>query len=1128
MILTLAVVATEYFWALEDQAIATMGEQLATLAASVADDIDALVLARSRAIEALARQVARDGPTQTQLLPLLRAERQGRPDIQLVAVVDPNGKLVAATDPARVGASATDRAWFAAARDHREARVFGPHYNELASDELAVGLTAPITGRDGQFLGVVREELSLAALLYKVRQRVRVISDDSVRSPSLEWILLDQDGLIIAESDLGEQGHVNLRSRGVPSAQVTAKTAVPGRWLREEHGRFDAQMVTGYADVGQSPHAGLLPWRVLIRMQERDVVSPMRTLLMRLVGGGAMILLPLFVLLARLVAQRRRAERALRRAHGLLSERIAARTGELSDAIGALEAEIRERRRTEDALRRSEERWRTLSELTSDWACAYRREPDGRIVLEWASDAFTRVTGFTVEDVQGLGWLSFVHPDDRAAVSERTRARADGEQVEGASRIVTRAGEVRWIRDRGTRIHRDPGGDAVVVYAAGEDITERKQAEEILRESEAELADFFDNAQVGLHCAGPDGTIVRANRAELELLGYAHDEYVGRHIREFHVDAAVADDFMRELACGGTIRAREARLRCKDGSVRNVLIDANVLWRNGRFIHTRCFTRDVTEQHRSKELLEVGRTRAEEQARELANQALELEHARNEALGAARAKSAFLANMSHEIRTPITAILGYAELLAGTRPSPPLRQEYVETIRRNGEHLLGLINDVLDLSKLEAGKMMVEDLVCSPARLGREVEVMLGGRAAGKGLGFDVVVGIGVPAAIRSDPRRIRQVLVNLVGNAIKFTESGSVQLAIECDRIDADGRAAMRFVVSDTGVGMTSEEQARIFEPFIQAEVSTTRRFGGTGLGLAISQRIAEALGGTLELASEPGRGSTFTLSIEVDVAPAGTEAVSAAPVLAEGNGERPPRLRGRVLLAEDAPDSQRLLAFFLRKAGAEVDVVENGRKAVERVQEVADVGEPYDLVLMDMLMPIMDGYEATAALRRLGIRIPIIALTAYSMDGDRARCLEAGCTDYLAKPVDRLTLLRRLREHLDGPRRPLAVRPEAGLQAIPTIEDPDPELRELLATFVAGLSERAEAIETSLVRGDLARLAALAHQLKGTARAYGFPQLTDEAASLEASLRAGVCLEEVRMQVQCVVDLCRAARCQ
>jgi CheY-like chemotaxis protein/HPt (histidine-containing phosphotransfer) domain-containing protein len=234
-------------------------------------------------------------------------------------------------------------------------------------------------------------------------------------------------------------------------------------------------------------------------------------------------------------------------------------------------------------------------------------------------------------------------------------------------------------------------------------------------------------------------------------------------------------------------------------------------------------------------------------------------------------------------------------------------------------------------------------------------------------------------------------------------------------------------------------------------------------------------------------------------------------------------------VLLAEDAPDSQRLLAFFLRKAGAEVDVAENGQKAVEQVQSAADAGDPYDLVLMDMLMPVMDGYEATAALRRQGIRIPIIALTAYSMDGDRARCLEAGCTDYLAKPVDRLTLLRRLREHLDGPpRRFAADRSSATLPPVATLEDPDPELRELLATFVAGLSERAEAIETSLARQDLPRLAALAHQLKGTARAYGFPQLTDEAASLEASLHAGVCMDEVRVQVRCVVDLCRAARCQ
>src|SRR5262249_21672779 len=229
------------------------------------------------------------------------------------------------------------------------------------------------------------------------------------------------------------------------------------------------------------------------------------------------------------------------------------------------------------------------------------------------------------------------------------------------------------------------------------------------------------------------------------------------------------------------------------------LLDSNVLWRNGEFVHTRCFARDVTEQHRVNALLEAGRERAEQQARELARQTLELEQARNEALAAARAKTAFLANMSHEIRTPMTAILGYAELLSDRRLSPRVRQDYVKTVRHNGEHLLRLLNDILDLSKLEAGKMMVEHVPCSPARLAREVHAMLRGRAAGGGLTFDLAVDDRVPSYVLSDPTRIRQILVNLIGNAIKFTQTGGVVLSVDCADDAPPGRVRLRFVVIDT-----------------------------------------------------------------------------------------------------------------------------------------------------------------------------------------------------------------------------------------------------------------------------------------------------------------------------------------
>ena len=394
--------------------------------------------------------------------------------------------------------------------------------------------------------------------------------------------------------------------------------------------------------------------------------------------------------------------------------------------------------------------------------------------------------------------------------------------------------------------------------------------------------------------------------------------------------------------------------------------------------------------------------------------------ARESADAANIAKSEFLANMSHEIRTPMTAILGFAENLLDADQPEAEKLDCVHTIRRNGQYLLGLINDILDLSKIEAGKMVIERVTCQPCRIVAEVASLMRVRTRAKGLPFHIEYIGPIPETIRSDPTRLRQILINLIGNAVKFTEVGSVRLVTRW--VNDDEEPHLQFDVMDTGRGMTKEQTAKLFQPFMQADASTTRQFGGTGLGLTISKRFAELLGGDITVpATELGVGTTFRATVAIgsldgvkmlDDPMAATVVADTASTIA---GATPTNLQGlRILLAEDGPDNQQLIGFVLRKAGAEVTVEENGKLALDAALAALDEGSPFDVILMDMQMPVMDGYQAAAQLRRKGYTGPIIALTAHAMSGDKQKCLDAGCDDYATKPINRTKLIGTILAHL------------------------------------------------------------------------------------------------------------------
>jgi CheY-like chemotaxis protein/nitrogen-specific signal transduction histidine kinase len=472
--------------------------------------------------------------------------------------------------------------------------------------------------------------------------------------------------------------------------------------------------------------------------------------------------------------------------------------------------------------------------------------------------------------------------------------------------------------------------------------------------------------------------------------------------------------------------------------------------------------------------------------------------------------------LAHELRTPMTSILGFSEVLLDPDSPESERREALQAIRRNSRHLLDLVNDALDFSKLNAGRMPVERIECELPELIAQAVGLTRPAVVTKGLEFRVALDGSVPQRIRTDPLRVRQILVNLIANATRFTEHGSIELRVGC-RAGANGEGVMRFAVIDTGIGMTAGQMAQLFRPFVQADASVERRFGGTGLGLTIARSLARLLGGDVAVASEPGKGSTFTVEIGaglIDGVPAINQLVlpdedDAAP------DEPPARLSGRVLLAEDGVDAQRLIARHLRRAGAAVTVVGTGRAAVERLS-----AEPFDLVLMDLRMPDWDGYAAVARLRAAGRTTPVLALTASAAPADCQRCLASGFDGYLAKPIERRKLLAGVAPYLSA--RAAGESPAAGEAMVSLLAD-DPDIHDLLADFVRVLPEKVNELHERLARRDAPGLRDVAHQIKGAAGGYGFPHLSDCAGRLEIQLQSGAPCEAVARTAAALVALIR-----
>ena len=650
-----------------------------------------------------------------------------------------------------------------------------------------------------------------------------------------------------------------------------------------------------------------------------------------------------------------------------------------------------------------------------------------------------------------------------------------------ASRGIEDIYELTYIRKDGTRFPavvsvtalRDAAGTIIGYLLIGTDNTARKLVEQEQKRSDQRLRDqqFYTRSLIesnidALIATDPAGIITDVNKQMEALTGCTRDELIGAPFKDCFTDPNRAEAGIKRVLNEKSITDYELTARARDGTQTMVSYNATTFYDRNRTLQgVFAAARDVTERTRFEQELQLAKAAAE---------------------SASRTKSDFLASMSHEIRTPMNAIMGISDLLAKTSLTPE-QDKYIQIFRRSGDNLLNLINDILDLSKVEAAQL---DLEKTGFLLGDHVEKVIEiilPRAQEKNLDLRCEIAPGVCNELVGDPARLRQVLLNLLGNAIKFTETGEVLLTVEPDQIHA-GPNALRFTVSDTGIGIAGDKLTSVFERFAQADSSTTRRFGGSGLGLTISKQLVELMGGRIWATSEIGKGSLFGFIVPFEIWTGDKRLVN---IPTDANTDAPLQPL-RILMAEDGPDNCTIALAYLAETPYQVDVAETGAIACEMFK----VGH-YDLVLMDRQMPVMDGLTATRNLRAWEkangrTPVPIIALTASALKGDRETCLAAGCTAYLTKPIKQDVLLQAIKDHSEA---------EEHCSRADDVTDIKTQRRlaERIPAYLENCSHNVTIMQEALDRADFEAVVILGHNLRGSGGAFGFQAITDFGAGLE-----------------------------
>ncbi len=861
----------------------------------------------------------------------------------------------------------------------------------------AIAINIPVLDETGKIILHVGGVMHLSKLS-------RLLARPNIQ-PFDQATLIDRQGQRIAATDMeldtargatdaaeplrSHPAFTGARGAAATTAEIPRNTSIHGIEVR----RFqDGNKREWFAfDIGLGNGWRLFLFRDIAGL--RAEIAPQ--VLSLIVVAAVLLLVPCIIglLMALRFSRRwRAADRALQEANRSLAERVEARTSE---------------------LRRSEARYRTLFESTADAVLVFDREH----IID-CNPAALRIFGATEHNDILSHHPAELSPD----LQTDGRPSLDVAQELFAAAQARGSVAFEWTHrrvDSGTPfvaevvLSRMEIEESVQYQATIRDVTERRRNEELLRK----LSLAVEQTPNSIVVTDTEARIEYVNEAFVRVSGYTQEELIGQNPRLLQSGLTPPETYraLWQALAEGRHWEGEFINRRKDGSI---FIEfgmfSPIRQPDGRITHYLCIKEDITERKRVDEELAQYRLQLEELVH---RRTAELAEAKDAAEAATRAKSTFLANMSHEIRTPLNAITGLTHLMKRDGVSPQ-QQERLDKISHAGRHLLGVINDILDISKIEAGKLSLEETEVVLPAIAANVESMLHDRIEARGISLRSEV-VLLPGVLLGDPTRIGQALLNYASNAVKFTEQGEVVIRIRVDSEDASG-VLIRFEVADTGPGISPEARARLFSAFEQADSSTTRRHGGTGLGLAITRHLAELMGGTAGVESTPGKGSTFWFTARLRRGKTEHLASEANPSNSVNDGAEEALILHhsgrRILLAEDDIINREVALELLRDAGLMIDIAVDGEEAITAVRE-----RPYDLILMDMQMPRIDGLAATAAIRQLpNGQVPILAMTANAFAEDKARCFAAGMNDFIAKPIDPdalfSTLLRWLQRTDEG----------------------------------------------------------------------------------------------------------------